>query len=135
MTPTRARAALVIAAIAVGSAVAGAGIDRWVVTHGPRRGHGPGAGILSPEAAARRRAEMLERLTKELALTAPQRAGIDSIMARTDSALRVVRSETQPRVRAIFDSSRAAISARLDSAQRVKFLQQRLEPGRRWNSK
>jgi hypothetical protein len=132
MNPTRARAALVIAAIAVGSAIAGAGIDRWAVMHSPRRGRGAGpAGILSNEAAARRRSEMLERLTKELELTAPQRAGIDSIMARTDSALRVVRTEMQPRVRQIFDSSRAEISARLDSAQRVKFLQQRLEPGRR----
>jgi Spy/CpxP family protein refolding chaperone len=132
MSPSRARAALVIAAIAVGSAVAGAGIDRWGVTHGPRRGRGGGqAGILSAEAATRRRTEMLERMTKDLKLTPAQRAGIDSIMERTDSALRVVRVETQPRVRQIFDSSRAAISARLDSAQRVKFLRERLEPGRR----
>ena len=126
MTADRARAALIIAAIAIGSAIAGAGIDRWVVGHGPRRGRGGGPpGAQSPEAAARRRAEMLERMTKDLNLTATQRAGIDSVMQRTDSALRVVRGEMEPRVRQILDSSRAHISARLDSAQRVKFAAQR----------
>ena len=124
MNPSRARAALVIAAIAIGSAIAGAGIDRWVVAHSPRRPRTP-TSALSPEAAARRRAEMLERMTKDLGLSTVQRAGIDSIMQRTDSALRVVRGEMQPRLRQIFDGSRAEISARLDSAQRVKFVKQR----------
>lgn len=131
MTNGRARAAIIIAAIAIGSAIAGAGIDRWVVTHSPRRGRGGPPGAQSPEAAARRRAEMLEHMTKDLSLTPAQRAGIDSIMQRTDSALRVVRGEMQPRLTAIFDSSRAAISARLDSTQRVKFEQQRAERRRR----
>jgi hypothetical protein len=125
MNAGRARAALVIAAIAIGSAIAGAGIDRWVVGHGPRRGRGGPPGALSPDAAARRRAEMLERMTKDLNLTATQRAGIDSVMQRTDSALRMVRGEMEPRLRQIFDRSRAQISARLDSAQRVKFAAQR----------
>lgn len=131
MTNGRGRAAIVIAAIAIGSAVAGAGIDRWVMTHGPRHGRGGPPGTQSPEAAARRRAEMLERMTKDLSLTPTQRAGIDSIMQRTDSALRVVRGEMQPRLTAIFDSSRAQIGARLDSAQRVKFERQRAERRRR----
>lgn len=131
MTNGRARAAIIIAAIAIGSAIAGAGIDRWVVTHSPRRGRGGPLSAQSPEAAARRRAEMLEHMTKDLSLTPAQRAGIDSIMQRTDSALRVVRGEMQPRLTAIFDSSRAEISARLDSAQRVKFEQQRAERRRR----
>lgn len=124
MTNGRARAGIVIAAIAIGSAIAGAGIDRWVVSRAPRHGHG-GPGAQSPEAAAKRRAEMLERMTKDLSLTPAQRAGIDSIMQRTDSALRVVRGEMQPRLTAIFDSSRARIAARLDSAQKIKFAQQR----------
>ena len=64
---------------------------------------------------------MLERLTKDLNLTPPQRAAIDSIMQRTDSALRIVRGEMQPRLTQIFDGSRAEISARLDSTQREKF--------------
>jgi Spy/CpxP family protein refolding chaperone len=134
MNQGRARAALIVAAIAVGCAIAGAGIDRWVVMHGPRHGRGGPLGALSPEAAARRRAEMLERMTKDLKLTPTQRAGIDSVMQRTDSALRVVRGEMEPRLRQIFDSSRAQISARLDSAQRVKFAAQRpprRDPGHR----
>ena len=124
MSTSRVRAALIIAAIAIGSALAGAGIDRWVLSHGPRHGRGgggrpPGAG--SPADAARRRAQMLERLSSELTLTPAQRAGIDSIMQRTDSSLRVTRAEMQSRFTLIFDSSRAQISARLDSAQRLKF--------------
>lgn len=131
MSNGRARAAVIIAAIAIGSAVAGAGIDRWIVTHGPRRGRGGPPSAQSPEASARRRAEMLEHMTKDLSLTPAQRAGIDSIMQRTDSALRVVRGEMQPRLTAIFDRSRAEISARLDSTQNVKFEQQRAERRRR----
>jgi hypothetical protein len=116
---SRARAALVIGAIVAGSAVAGAGIDHWVTRNSrPRR---PPPGSARPEEAAKHRAEVLDRMTKDLSLSPNQRAGIDSVMQRTDSALRVVRSEMQPRLRQIFDASRAEISARLDSAQRVKF--------------
>ena len=118
MNPSRARAALIIAAIVVGSAIAGAGIDRWVVMHAPRRRP---PSTLTPEEAAKRRAEVLDRMTKNLALTPAQRVGIDSIMQRTDSSLRVVRGETQPRVQKILESSRAEIATRLDSAQKVKF--------------
>jgi Spy/CpxP family protein refolding chaperone len=62
-------------------------------------------------------------MSRDLNLTPAQRVGIDSIMQRTDSALRAVRAEAQPRLTRIFESSRAEISARLDSAQRVKFAQ------------
>ena len=74
---------------------------------------------------------MLEHMTKDLSLTPAQRAGIDSIMQRTDSALRVVRGEMQPRLTQIFESSRVEIAARLDSAQKIKFAQQRSERRRR----
>jgi len=133
MNPSRARAGLIIAAIAIGSAVAGAGIDRWVMTHQPRRGGRGGGppGTGSMEAASRRRNEMLEHMTKDLSLTAAQRASIDSIMQRTDSSLRLARAEMQPRLTAIFDSSRVQIEARLDSAQRVKFAKQRRGPRER----
>ncbi len=124
MNAGRARAALIIIAVAIGSAIAGAGIGRLVVLRDlPRGGRGqrPMMANASPEATARRRADVLDRMSKDLKLTPAQRVGIDSILQRTDSALRVVRTEMQPRLRQIFDSSRAEISARLDSAQRVKF--------------
>jgi hypothetical protein len=122
MNAARARAAIVIAAIAIGSALAGAGIDHWALRHARRGRGGPGSG--TPEQAAKRRADMLERMTRDLGLSPAQRAGIDSVMQRTDSSLRVVRREMQPRLRKIFDDSRVEIAARLDSAQRVKFAQQ-----------
>ena len=56
-------------------------------------------------------------MTKTLDLSASQRAGIDSVMQRTDSALRVI----QPQLRQIFENSRAEIRSRLDSTQRIKF--------------
>jgi Spy/CpxP family protein refolding chaperone len=121
MNGGRGRAALVIAAIVVGSALAGAAADRMFLA----RGHG-GRGGSSRSASnggndARRRAEMLDRMTRDLNLSTAQRSGIDSVMQRTDSALRAVRGEMQPRLRQIFDSSRAQIASRLDSTQRAKF--------------
>ena len=64
---------------------------------------------------------MLDRMTKQLELSTRQRAGIDSVMKRTDSSLRAIRTEMQPRLQQVFQSSRAEIEARLDSAQRITF--------------
>ena len=64
---------------------------------------------------------MLDRMTKDLDLSASQRAGIDSVMQRSDSSLRAIRTEMQPRLKQVFQASRVEIEARLDSAQRVKF--------------
>ena len=127
MNGNRARAALVIGLIVVGSALAGAGASHWYMLHA----HRPRSmrGGTTPEQDAKRRKEMLDRMTKDLDLSAPQRAGIDSVMQRTDSSLRAVRSEMQPRIRKIFETSQAEIAARLDSAQRVKF--ERTRPRRR----
>ena len=58
-------------------------------------------------------------MTKQLELSTRQRAGIDSVMKRTDSSLRAIRTEMQPRLQQVFQSSRAEIEARLDSAQRI----------------
>jgi Spy/CpxP family protein refolding chaperone len=119
----RMRAALVIGAIVIGSALAGAAIDRTVLVRTPPRRvrMSRGAELPTPEQEAKRRQEGLDRMTKDLHLLPAQRAAIDSIMQRTDSSLRVIRVEMQPRLRRVFDSSRAEISARLDSAQKVKF--------------
>jgi hypothetical protein len=120
---SRVRAALIIAAIAIGCLVAGAGIDHWAMRNA-RRGRGGPPGSSTPEEASKRRAEILDAMTKDLDLSPVQRVGIDSVMQRTDSALRAVRREAQPRVRQILDASRAEIAARLDSAQRVRFAKQ-----------
>jgi hypothetical protein len=68
---------------------------------------------------------MLDRLSAELALPPLQRAGVDSIFQRTDSSLRAIRREMQPRLQQVFERSRAEIDARLDSAQRAKFAKRR----------
>ena len=115
------RAGLVIGAVVIASGIAGAAIDRSLMMHRPAtRPDGSRRG--PPQALEQgRRTAMLERMTKDLALTPAQRAGLDSIFQRTDSSLRAIRRETQPRIRQIFERSTAEVNARLDSTQRVKF--------------
>ena len=123
MTPGRLRAGVVVALIVLCSALAGAAAERlflqraWM--HRPGGSGGPGHN--SPEQDARRRNEMLDRMTKSLGLSNSQRAGIDSVMTRSDSSLRAIRTEMQPRLKQVFQNSRSEIESRLDSAQRVKF--------------
>ena len=114
---------MVIAVIVVCSALAGVALDRVVfqrMIHRRPAGIG-GPGRSSPEQDTKRRNDMLDRMTTQLTLSTSQRQGIDSVMQRTDSALRAIRSEMQPRLQQVFQSSRADIEARLDSAQRIKF--------------
>jgi len=75
---------------------------------------------LAADWEARRRTQMLDRMTKELSLSPTQRAGLDSVFQRTDSSLRAIRRDMQPRLKQVFETSRAEMNARLDSAQRVK---------------
>ena len=120
MTPGRLRAGIVIALIVVCSALAGVAVERVVIPRvAPRRHHGLGRG--SPEQDAHRRKEMLDRMTKDLELSVSQRAGIDSVMRRSDSLLREIRTEMQPRLEKVFQSSRVEIETRLDKDQRAKF--------------
>lgn len=132
MSPGRLRASLVVVAIVVGSLLVGAAVDHAMMSRRGQRNRPGLAGAFTREAASQRRAEMLGRLTSELGLESGQRAAIDSIMARTDSAVRAVNAEMKPRLQQLFDSSRAAIGARLDSAQRVKFNARR--PARHWRA-
>ena len=122
MTPGRLRAGVVIALIVLCSALAGAAAERvfFQRTWAHRSGSPGGPGRNSPEQDARHRKEMLDRMAKELTLSATQRAGIDSVMTRADSSLRAIRTEMHPRLKQVFEDSRSAIEARLDSAQRVK---------------
>jgi len=139
----RLRAALVIGAIVVGSGIAGAALDRAFVTRsvaakrdaggGQRRGGGDGGRSRGSfqEQEARRRTEMVDRMSRELMLTPVQRSGFDSVLQRADSQLRAVRREMQPRLQQVFESSQTEMRARLDSAQRVKFAAMRRHgPGR-----
>jgi len=140
----RLRAALVLGSIIVASGIAGAAIDRAFIARsrgqqpvamgtgmgGGPRGGGGGPGRSWPEQEARRRNEMLDRMTKELSLSTAQRAGFDSVMQRTDSSLRLVRREMQPKIQQVFEGSRAEMVARLDSTQRVKFNAMRKGPPR-----
>ena len=133
MTPSRVRAGVVIALVVVASALAGAAVDRVIVQRMAHRRPpwgqgGPGRG--SQQQDARRRSDMLDRMTKELDLTTTQRAGIDSVMQRSDSSLRAIRTEMQPRLKQVFQSSRVEIDARLDSAQRINFAKSHPPGGR-----
>jgi hypothetical protein len=130
--PPRLGAGLVIASIVVASGIAGAAIDRafiarrggrpvGVVSGGEGGGGGGRGGRPSPEQEVKRRTEMLDHMTKDLSLTPAQRAGFDSVMQRTDSSLRAVRREMQPRFQQLFETSRAEMAARLDSGQRARF--------------
>jgi hypothetical protein len=128
----RLRAGLVIAAVVVASAIAGAAVDRNLVmrhvrdSRSPGRGGwGPGRGGPPAEMEARRRTEMLDQMTKELSLTPVQRAGLDSVFQRTDSSLRAIRREMQPRLKQVFETSRAEMNAHLDSTQRAKLASMR----------
>jgi Spy/CpxP family protein refolding chaperone len=135
----RLRAGLVIAAVVVASAIAGAAVDRNVVMRNVRRGGGggwgPGRGGPPPEMEARRRTEMLDRMTKELSLTPAQRAGLDSVFQRTDSSLRAIRREMQPRLKQVFEASRTEMNARLDSTQRQKLASMRFGGPGAWGER
>jgi hypothetical protein len=118
-----ARAAMVSVVIVICSALAGVAIDRVVFQRMAHRRPPPGVGGPgrgSPEADTKRRNDMLDRMTTQLTLSTAQRQGIDSVMQRSDSSLRAIRAEMQPRLRQVFQASRAEIEARLDSTQRVK---------------
>ena len=129
MIASPSRAALIIVAVVIGSALAGAAVDHAIVLRNPRRFQ---RSLLATgtEAAESRRTDMLERLTDELSLRPEQRAAIDSIMRRTDSVLRDLRLEVQPRVQQALDDSRHQIEGQLDSTQRASFNAR--QPARRW---
>ena len=57
----------------------------------------------------------------ETVIQAAQRAGIDSVMQRTDSSLRAIRAQMQPEIQKVFERSRVEMESRLDATQRVKF--------------
>ena len=86
-----------IALIVVCSALAGAAVERIVFQRALRhRTSGGPVGLVrgSPEQDARRRSDLMDRMTKDLDLSTSQRAGIDSVMKHTDSSLRAIRTKS-----------------------------------------
>ena len=127
MTSSSLRAGVVIGIIALCSALAGAAFERSViqkmmVQRRPPAPFGPGGpGRFTREADSRRRTDMLDRMTEDLTLTPTQRASIDSVMQQSDSVLHGIRLEIQPRIEQVLAASRAAIDAKLDAGQRLKY--------------
>ena len=64
---------------------------------------------------------MLERLDRELDLTAAQHARIDTVLTRREADLRALMSEARPRFEAIATRTRTEIQAVLTPAQQEKF--------------
>ena len=126
---SRSRAVLVVLAIVIGSALAGAAVDHAIVLRNPRRFRQVPFGGTAKSAVARRN-DVLQQLSTELALRPEQRAAIDSIMQHTDSVLREMRLEMQPRVQRVLDQSRHEIESHLDSGQRATFAAR--QPARSW---
>jgi Spy/CpxP family protein refolding chaperone len=64
---------------------------------------------------------MLERLDRELDLTAEQHARIDTVLTRREADLRALMSEARPRFEAIATRTRTEIQAVLTPAQQEEF--------------
>jgi Spy/CpxP family protein refolding chaperone len=64
---------------------------------------------------------MLERLDRELDLTAAQHARIDTVLTRREADLRTLMSEARPRFEAIATRTRTEIQAVLTPAQQEEF--------------
>ena len=95
---------------------------------GARRGPGPHGMMrggmrppIAPEFAARRRREMVSRLTRELDLTTAQQQAIDSIMAGNEAEFRSFEEQMRPRMKAFLERTRGQIDSVLTPAQREKF--------------
>ena len=78
---------------------------------------------MSPEFAAERRREVVQRLTRELDLTATQQQAIDSIMAGNEAEFQPLEQEMRPRMKAFLERTRGQIDSVLTPAQREKFHQ------------
>jgi Spy/CpxP family protein refolding chaperone len=67
------------------------------------------------------RRHMVDHLSDELSLSASQRTRLDSVMERQAEAFKKIREETEPKIKALLDSSRAQIDQLLTSDQRARF--------------
>lgn len=124
-TSERLTAGLLLVATLLIGIVLGVALDRSVLW--PRLHHPPGppSPLEMLAQSGRPPGRMRERMRRELSLTDAQSVQIDSIMARRSAAFRDVRLETEKRVKAMVDSTRAMIDSVLTPDQRVKMQQLR----------
>lgn len=142
------QAAIVLALVLLAGLLIGVAADRlWLTRHwggrpgrggpggsfadGPRRGFGGPPGVfrggmppaMTPEFAAQRRREVVNRLTRELDLSATQQKAIDSIMAGNEAEFQALEQEMRPRMKSFLERTRGQIDSVLTPAQREKFHQ------------
>ncbi|HEU4990323.1 MAG TPA: hypothetical protein VFT41_11110 [Gemmatimonadaceae bacterium] len=131
--PPRFLAVVVLCALALGSGLAGAAIDRMMRRAAapalafPDTSFHPIESILRSPTDADRQAIRRE-LTRQLNLTSAQADSIDSIMTRRSGEFRALRAELRPRVQGLVDSVHTSIEQILSPAQRDLF--RRLQPSR-----
>jgi hypothetical protein len=136
---TRARllAAALLVAVANTGIVAGAALDQWMIVRGytrPGRLFGIGWSHRGPpRSPEEERQRLTDFLTRELALTPPQRAHIDTIVAGQVNEVHALWAEMRPRMDAVIARTRVDIDRVLTPEQRVKFeaLRHRRDRGRR----
>ncbi|HEY5220236.1 MAG TPA: hypothetical protein VIJ16_10535 [Gemmatimonadaceae bacterium] len=132
--PPRSLAVVVLCALAVGSALAGAAIDRMFLrAHHPVSVALPDTSFHPIESILRSpttgdRAAILGELTRQLNLTPTQADTIDSIMIRQSGHFRTLRAQLRPLVQGLVDSVHANIEQVLTPVQRERFRQ--LQPVR-----
>lgn len=109
----RTRAALLLVAVFVVGAVVGVAVDRVVLLRGghmyPKRLAGAGAH------------RMLQRLDRDLELTAEQETAIKAILDRRAARLESVWKRVEPSMLKEIDQADAEIAAVLNPAQRAEF--------------
>lgn len=129
---SRPLAVLVISALMLGSALAGAAVDRYFVrrsTRPPILGdttfHPLSSSLRSPTPAERR--AIREELSRQLALTPAQDSAVDAIMIERSGEFRALRDEIRPRVDRLVADVRRDLEQVLTPTQRARFrqLQQR----------
>jgi hypothetical protein len=132
--PPRFLAVVVLCALALGSGLAGAAIDRMLHTRPapppiafPDTTFHPIESILRSPTDADRRAIRAE-LTRQLHLSPQQADTIDSIMNRRSGEFRALRDEMRPRVQQLVDAVHASIEQVLTPEQRDQF--RRMQPSR-----
>ena len=127
---TRTRAVVLLMALMLASAGAGAVLDRIVVAQRPpiirdNRFHPLSSVLRSPTDAERR--QLRAELDRELDLTAAQDSALDRIMNGKAGEFQALRDEIRPRVELLLADVRREIDMILTPEQRARFheLQQR----------